>query len=40
LDEARYVIERARVDAIPLPDLVTGQEDCATLAAALAGRAA
>ncbi|ARR52440.1 hypothetical protein HY78_02690 [Rhizorhabdus wittichii DC-6] len=39
-DEARYAAERARVDAIPLPDLVTGQEDCATLAAALAGGAA
>ncbi|KQX18080.1 MULTISPECIES: hypothetical protein [unclassified Sphingomonas] len=40
LDEAGYAAERARLDHIPLPDLVTGREDCAALAAALAGRGA
>nr|WP_047168801.1 hypothetical protein [Sphingomonas sp. Y57] len=40
LDEAHYAAERARVDAIPLSDLVTQSEDCAQLAAALAGQSA
>jgi succinoglycan biosynthesis protein ExoL len=40
LDEAAYARERARLDHIPLPDLVTRREDCDALAAALAGRGA
>lgn len=36
-NEERYAVERARVDAIPLFDLVTRREDCAKFAAALKG---
>lgn len=40
LDPQGYARERARLDQIPLADLVTRREDCDALAAALAGRAA
>ncbi|MES2497060.1 MAG: hypothetical protein V4618_13175 [Pseudomonadota bacterium] len=39
LDDASYEAERARLDHIPLDDLVTRREDCDALATALRGQA-